>query len=47
MEEKATRHAAMLFFQKQLTLAGLMQLGLIVRNVLQEQKRGRHDAGRS
>ena len=39
-EEKATRHAAMVYFQKPLTLDGFMQLGSIVRNVLQKQARG-------
>ncbi len=40
VEEKATRHAAMVYFQKPLTLDGFMQLGSIVRNVLQKQTRG-------
>ncbi|HLJ12905.1 MAG TPA: response regulator [Bryobacteraceae bacterium] len=39
-EEKATRHAAMVYFQKPSTLDGFMQLGSIVRNVLQKQARG-------
>jgi DNA-binding response OmpR family regulator len=39
-EEKATRHAAMLYFQKPSTLDGFMQLGSIVRNVLRKQARG-------
>jgi CheY-like chemotaxis protein len=40
IEEKATRHAAMVYFQKPLTLNGFMQLGSIFRDVLQEQTRG-------
>jgi hypothetical protein len=39
-EEKATRHAAMVYFQQPSTLDGFMQLGSIVRNVLQKQARG-------
>jgi DNA-binding response OmpR family regulator len=39
-EEKATRHAAIVYFQKSSTLDGFMQLGSIVRNVLQKQTRG-------
>jgi len=39
-EEKATRHAAMVYFQKPSTLDGFMQLGSIVRDVLQEETRG-------
>jgi DNA-binding response OmpR family regulator len=39
-EKKATGHAAMVYFQKPSTLDGFMQLGSIVRNVLQKQARG-------
>jgi CheY-like chemotaxis protein len=39
-EEKATRHAAIVCFQKPSTLDGFMQLGSIVRNVLQKQTKG-------
>ena len=39
-EEKATRHAAIVYFQKPSELDGFMQLGSIVRNVLQNQARG-------
>jgi hypothetical protein len=38
-KEKATKHAAMVL-QKPLTLDGFMQLGSIVRKVLQKQARG-------
>ena len=40
MEEKARRDAAMVYFQKPLTLNGFMQLGSIVRDVLEQQTRG-------
>ena len=40
LEEKATRHAATVYFQKPLTLNGFMQLGSIVLDVLQKQTRG-------
>jgi DNA-binding response OmpR family regulator len=39
-EEKATRHAAIVYFEKPSTLDGFMQLGSIVRNVLQKYTRG-------
>jgi DNA-binding response OmpR family regulator len=39
-DEKTTRHAAMVYFQKPSTLDGFMQLGSIVRNVLKKQTRG-------
>jgi CheY-like chemotaxis protein len=39
MKGKVTKHAAMVF-QKPLTVDGFMQLGSIVRNVLQKQARG-------
>jgi len=40
VEEKATRHAAVVYFQKPSILDGFMQLGSIVRKVLQKQTRG-------
>jgi CheY-like chemotaxis protein len=40
VEEKAARHAAMVCFKKSLTLDEFMQLGSIVRNILQKQTRG-------
>jgi DNA-binding response OmpR family regulator len=40
VEEKATRHAATVYFKKPLTLDEFMQLGSIVRNVLERKTRG-------
>lgn len=40
IEEKATKHAAMVYFHKPLTLDGFMQLGALVRKVLPKETRG-------
>jgi CheY-like chemotaxis protein len=40
VEEKATRNAAMVYFKKPSTLDEFMQLGSIVRNVLEKKTRG-------
>jgi CheY-like chemotaxis protein len=43
VEEEATRHPAMIYFKKPSTLDEFMQLGSIVRNVLEKNSEVRND----